>query len=56
MPSKLFPHTTQVKHLGWYGLPVARKICEWKKNKFSKLDVKKQIKTDISPALIKQIL
>jgi len=26
MPSRLFPQTTQEKHCGWYGFPVARKI------------------------------
>ena len=26
-PSRLLPHTTHVKQAGWYGLPVARRIC-----------------------------
>lgn len=28
IPSRLLPHTTQVKQAGWYGFPVARSNCK----------------------------
>ena len=38
IPSKLFPHTTQVKQAGWYGFPVALRSYNNKPNTWTPIE------------------